>query len=178
MAILKKVLLGLVALVVLLIVIGFLLPRTFKVVRSVEIAAPMEKVYPLVYDPKAWARWGVWSRRDPGMTMTYTGTPAGVGAKWSWKSKAEGDGTMEFTAAEFNKLVGYTITFPDMDMQGTGKLEFAQVGASVRVTWTGEGDVGANPISHYFAAFMDRMLGPDFEGGLNNLKALAEQKVS
>ncbi|MBL0121908.1 MAG: hypothetical protein IPP88_03990 [Betaproteobacteria bacterium] len=48
--------------------------------RSIDINAPMETVYPLVYDPKAWARWSVWSRRDPAMKFTYTGAPAGVGA--------------------------------------------------------------------------------------------------
>jgi hypothetical protein len=35
--------------------------------------------------------------------------------------------------------------------------------------------MGANPLMHYMAASMDRMVGPDFEAGLANLKLLAEK---
>jgi len=35
--------------------------------------------------------------------------------------------------------------------------------------------VGGNPLKHYLAMMMDRMVGPDFEAGLANLKALAEK---
>ena len=43
------------------------------------------------------------------------------------------------------------------------------------MTWTNQGDVGTNPINRYFAQAMDRLVGPDFETGLKNLKALAER---
>ena len=90
-------------------------------------------------------------------------------------SKSEGSGAMEFTGAEFNKSVGYKINFADFDGAFNGRLEFAQVDKAVRVTWITEGDVGSNPLMRYFALVMDRMLGPDFEGGLKNLKELAER---
>ena len=141
---------------------------------QIVINAPMEAVYPLVYDPKAWARWGVWYRRDPAMKMTYSGAPAGVGAKWTWQSTTEGNGRMEFTAADFNKRVAYKIAFDDFDGAFTGRLDFVPAGKGVRVNWIAEGDVGANPLMRYFALVMDRMLGPDFEAGLANLKQLAE----
>ena len=48
-------------------------------------------------------------------------------------------------------------------------------GNATRVTWTNNGDVGGNPVKHYLAVMMDRMVGPDFEAGLANLKALAEK---
>ena len=48
-------------------------------------------------------------------------------------------------------------------------------GQGTRVTWTNQGDVGTNPINRYFAQAMDRLVGPDFETGLKNLKALAER---
>jgi hypothetical protein len=53
------------------------------------------------------------------------------------------------------------------------KLEPA--GQGTRVTWTNEGDVGSSPINRYFAQAMDRLVGPDFEAGLKNLKAIAER---
>ena len=60
-------------------------------------------------------------------------------------------------------------------MRSTGALTLIPSGKGTEVTWTTAGNVGANPINHYFAALMDRMVGPDFEGGLANLKALAEK---
>ena len=83
MKILKTVLIAIAGLAALLLLIGFLLPGKYQVTRSIDVNAPMIKVYPLVYDPKAWARWGVWNQRDPAMKMTYSGAPAGVGAKWA-----------------------------------------------------------------------------------------------
>jgi len=172
---LKYVLPGLGGVLVLLGLIGLVLPSAYKVERSILIKAPIEVVYPLVYDPKAWARWGVWNRRDPGMVLSYSGPPVGPGAKWSWQSKSEGSGTMECTGAEFNKSVSYRITFADFDGTFNGRLEFAREESGVRVSWIAEGDVGSNPARRYFALAMDRMLGPDFEGGLKNLKELAER---
>ena len=43
------------------------------------------------------------------------------------------------------------------------------------MTWTNAGDVGTNPLKHYLAAAMDHLVGPDFQSGLENLKALAEK---
>jgi hypothetical protein len=175
MRVLKRILLGLLGLGVLLALISFLLPSSYQVKRAIEINAPMEAVYPLVYDPKAWTRWSVWSRRDPGMQVTYSGAPAGAGAKWSWRSATEGGGSMEFTGADFNERVTYRVTFRDFDGVLSGRFEFAPAGKGVRVTWIAEGDVGANPLMRYFAIAMDRIQGPDFDGGLANLKQLAEK---
>jgi hypothetical protein len=76
MRILKRVAGLVVVLVVLLLVIGFFLPGTFTVVRSAEIAAPPDKVYALVADPRGWKQWSAWNRRDPTMQIDYSGPPA------------------------------------------------------------------------------------------------------
>ncbi len=81
---------------------------------------------------------------------------------------------MEFTTAVANERVDYALTFPDMGMRSSGQLRLEAAGAGTRVTWTNEGDMGANPVNRYFGLFMDRLVGPDFEGGLKNLKVLVE----
>jgi hypothetical protein len=42
------------------------------------------------------------------------------------------------------------------------------------VIWVMQGDMGSNPMYGWFALFADRMVGPDFETGLANLKVLVE----
>ncbi len=175
MKVIKVIMLGVLGLFALFGLFSFTLSSSYKVERSIEINAPMETVYPLVYDPKAWARWSVWSRRDPAAKLTYAGAPAGVGAKWSWQSKTEGSGSMEFTGAEFNKNVAYRVSFAAFDAVMSGRLEFSPTVKGVRVTWIATGDVGANPLMRYFAVAMEGIQGPDFDGGLTNLKQLAEK---
>ena len=45
---------ALVAIVVLLLAIGLILPSTFNVQRSVDVSAARERIYPLIADPRAW----------------------------------------------------------------------------------------------------------------------------
>lgn len=173
---LKRILIGVVAVAALLLVIGLLLPSGFKVQRSVAIAAPPAAVYAYIVDPRQWKAWSVWNQRDPAMVVQYSGAPSGAGAKWSWQSQSEGNGAMEFTAAVPGERVDYALSFPEFGMTSHGVLRLTPHSTGTLVTWTNEGDVGSSPINRYFGLVMDRLVGPDFEAGLKNLKALAERK--
>lgn len=155
---------------------AMVMPSAYEVERSAVINAPASKVYPLIAEPKSWPKWTVWNKRDPYMKMTFAGPPSGKGAKWSWESKTEGSGNMEFIAAEPDKSIGYALAFPEMGMSSKGRLALAPEGAGTRVRWTNEGDVGKNPLMRWFVPFLDGMMGPDFEGGLAGLKTLAEKQ--
>lgn len=154
---------------------GFFLPTGFAIERSTLIAAPADRVFNLVVDPREWKRWTVWNRRDPDMEISYGGPPFGQGARWSWKSESEGNGSMTFTRVVPNERLGYELSFPDFGMKSEGEILLAPAGNATRVTWTNRGDVGTNPLKRYLAVAMDRMVGPDFEAGLANLKQLAER---
>ena len=151
-----------------------LMPSSYRVERVASINAPPAKIYALVADPKAWKRWSIWDVREPDMKVVYSGAPAGQGAKWAWDSK-EGKGSMEFTAAVPDQSLTYRLTFVDMNMVSTGAFTLAPAGNATRISWTNEGDVGKNPMMRWFVPFLDKMMGPDFEAGLANLKALAEK---
>jgi uncharacterized protein YndB with AHSA1/START domain len=172
---LMRTVLALAGLAVLLLGVGLLLPSGFKVQRSVLVNAPASKIYPLVEDPRQWKQWAVWNQRDPAMQMQYSGPQSGVGARWSWQSRTEGNGAMEFTAAVPNRHVDYALSFPDYGMTSRGQLRLTPEGEGTRVTWTNEGNMGGSPVNRYFGLMMDRMVGPDFEAGLVNLKAMAER---
>ena len=106
---------GAVALV--LVLVGLVLPSGFAVERSIVIDAPARTIYDYVVEPKQWTRWSVWTKRDPDMRITYSGPPFGIGAKWSWVSKSEGTGSMQFTKVEPDKRVEYSLFFPDFGMR-------------------------------------------------------------
>ena len=154
---------------------GLFVPSSFKVERSTQINAPADRIYDYVVEPRKWKDWSVWSRRDPQMRIVYSGPPFGMGARWSWESKEEGSGSMEFTRVDPNRRVEYALSFPAFNMRSTGAITMEPSGNGTRVTWTNGGDVGGNPLKHYLAAAMDHMVGPDFEQGLANLKTVAEK---
>lgn len=175
MKIVKALLVLILVLAAVLVLGGFLLSPKFSVARSVSIAAPPDKVYALVVDPRRWKEWTVWNQRDPQMQMTYGGPPSGAGASWSWQSKTEGDGRMTFTAAAAPTRVDYELFFPDFGTTSTGDVSLAPEGAGTRVTWRINGDMGSNPLMRWFALGADAMIGKDFADGLAGLKTLAEK---
>ena len=154
--------------------VGFVLPSGFKVERSIEIDAPADKVYGLIADPRAWKQWAIWNQRDPAMQVVYDGAPSGKGARWTWQSKSEGSGSMEFNEAIANAGVTYRLSFQDFGMESKGQIGISPKATGVRVTWTNEGEMGINPLKRWFGVFMDQLVGPDFDAGLANLKRLAE----
>ncbi len=173
MRIALKIVMYLIGLIVLLLLAGFLLPSAYSAQRSTTINAPAEKIFPFLNNVKEWKRWTVWNQRDPNMQLTYSGPEAGAGAKWAWKSKTEGNGMMEFTAAEPNKQLTYAFQMEGMS-PSPGVLKLEPAGNGTKVIWSMSGDAGMNPLNRWFGFFMDRLVGPDFEAGLANLKKLAE----
>ena len=159
MKILKRLLLGIVLLVVALVAISYVLPSKCKVSRSITINAPAEKIYPLIATTAQWKNWTVWNQRDPNMKIDYAGPASGIGAKWSWVSQSEGSGEMEFTAAEPNKRLDYRLVFKDFNTTSTGTLQLEPDGTATKVTWSFAGEAGSNPMMRYMGLMMDGMIG-------------------
>jgi hypothetical protein len=157
------------------VLIGFVLPGHYRVERSIVIQARPAAVFPLVGDLKAWRRWGVWFSRDPAMQIEYSPATTEVGAWSQWKSKSQGDGKMTISAVHPDDDFEYTMLFADIGMVSHGTMALTPVaGGSTRVTMGMEGDLGHNPLYRWFGVFMDKLVGPDFEAGLANLKRVAE----
>ena len=172
---LKILLIAVVVLLALLVGSGLLLSPKFSLSRTVTVNAPPEKIYALIADPRGWKAWSAWNQRDPAMAIEYSGSASGPGAVWAWKSKSQGDGKMTFTTAEAPKRLGYELFFPDFGTTSTGDFRLDPNGGGTQVTWAMNGDMGANPVYRWMGLFMDKMVGPDFDAGLANLKVLAEK---
>jgi uncharacterized protein YndB with AHSA1/START domain len=160
---------------VILLGIGFVLPGHYRVERTTLVAAKPAAVYPLVSDLKAWKRWGVWFERDPAMQISYSPFTSEVGAWSQWKSKSQGDGKMTISAVRPPEYFEYRMEFTDMGMVSTGTMGLTPVGGSTRVSMTMEGDLGRSPVNRWFGLFMGKLVGPDFDEGLANLKRIAEE---
>jgi len=166
---------ALVALWVVLVLVGFFLPGHYRVERSIMVNAKPSAIFPLVADLKAWRLWGVWFARDPAMKIEYSPATTEVGAWSEWKSKSQGDGRMTISAVHPTDDFEYRMEFLDMGMVSHGTMALAPgPGGSTTVTMAMDGDLSRNPLYRWFGAFMDKLVGPDFEEGLANLKRLSE----
>jgi uncharacterized protein YndB with AHSA1/START domain len=169
-----KLLLGVVAGLAVLVFGGaMLIDPGYAVTRSVLVNAPPERIYPLVESPKGWASWGVWYRRDPQMQVTKSGPEQGVGAAWSWTSESQGNGAMRLTEVQPGERVAYELAIEGFD-PSQGDVTLRPEAGATRVTWHMHGRV-STLFARWFALFMERLVAPDFDAGLANLKALAEQ---
>lgn len=173
-----KLLNALLALVAALLLIVFgggqFLAADYRVERSTRVQAPPAKVYALIDSSKGWASWGVWYRRDPQMKVSESGSAQGVGAVWTWTSESQGNGRMKLTGAKPERKIAYELAIDDFD-PSQGEIELTPEAGGTHVRWTMHGRM-SNTIGRWFALFMDRLVGPDFETGLANLKQLAEKQ--
>ena len=59
--------------IIILVGIGFLLNPAYKVQKTVEIKAPADSIFPLIFDLKKWPEWTVWNKEnDPTLEINYT----------------------------------------------------------------------------------------------------------
>lgn len=166
---------GLAGTLALLWAVAYLLPGAYEVRRQVSIRAPADVVFQYVGDLRAWPSWTVWTARDPAMRHEFTGDTRAVGGAWTWNSETEGAGRLTLAELTRPERLGYRLAFEGVGMESRGSIVVHRAGEGlVVVTWTNAGDLGWNPVYRYLGLFLDGMLGPDFEAGLQKLKALAE----
>lgn len=164
---------GIGVLVLLVVIVGFCLPRKFHVERNLAIDAPPEAIYPVVARLREWPTWTAWTlERYPDMKIAFSGPEEGVGAKQTWEGKSSGKGSIEITTADPREGIAYDFSFDGNP--STGGIKFLPGPDSTLVSWCSDGDLGLNPIGRYFGLLMDGMMGPDFEKGLSNLKKKVE----
>jgi effector-binding domain-containing protein len=170
---LKRILVAIVAVLLLAVIVGLLLPRQVRVERSVSINRPASLVYAVVNSFQLFPKWSPWQDLDPNMHQSTEGPREGVGAKLVWSGNDKvGTGTQLITGSNPDHSVMSDLDFGGSTAKSTVTL--TAEGSATRATWTVDMDMGANPIAHYIGLTMDNMLGKDFAGGLAKLKTLVE----
>lgn len=147
---LKKVLIGLMAVVAIVLSIAVRQGPVFTVERHIDIRATPAKIFPLVSDLQQWRLW------SPGRDLD----PARV----------------RITGASAPASLAFTMTFAKpLATTSQAALTLAQQGAVTRVTWRVKGPLGFR--TRLVTAFIsiDLLLGSELERGLAGLKATAEK---
>src|ERR1700722_10646947 len=101
---------------------------------------------------------------------------SGMGAIYSWSGSGKvGAGMMTLLKSEPYQLIDIQLDFLK-PMKNTNLTEFTFVpeGNGTRVTWTMSGRKNLMAKAFHMVVNMDKLIGPDFEKGLAQLKTQAE----
>ena len=178
---LKKILIGLGAIVVGIIVTALLKSPDYRVERSLVIAAPAEKLFPYFDNHKKFNEWNPWAKMDPEAKNTYSGPEAGLGAVANWDGKMVGKGSATITESKPNERVVERMDWME-PMQGVSTVEFTFQPAGegkTKVTWAMYGKnegLLAKVMSLVFKC--ETMCGPEFEKGLADVAKLVTAPVA
>lgn len=150
--------------------------NTYTVERKATIKAPAESVYEQVVNFHNWDAWSPWADLDPDMRQNYSGPDAGVGAGYAWSgNRKAGQGRMKITEADKPTKVAIALDFvKPFKSSNTTTFSLAPQGDATEVTWTMVGPMTL--MSRVMGVFMnmDKLIGKDFEKGLDRLKAVCE----
>ena len=164
----------LVTIVLLFFVVGFFLPKSYTMSRSIVINAPDSVVYTNVADFNNFLKWNPWYKMEPTAKITITGTPSQAGHLYVWNGKKMGLGQMQVLEVKPYKLIDEELKFiKPMEAVSNVKFAFDAVPGGTKVEWTMSGE-NKTIADKWFGAMMDIMMGKDFENGLQDLKTLSE----
>lgn len=171
----------LIALAVLLAVFtgaGLVIGDRYRVERSVVIDADPGAIHLILGDLRRWDEWTPWAEEDTTVVSVVGERASGVGASQSWTANS-GDGHLVFTATSPVRGVEFDVFFGKDPAAHRSALHYDSAGPATRVTWSMEGEMNMPVVGPWFALLSDRMMGPMFERGLENLRrAVADGRRS
>ena len=150
---------------------------TYTVERSRTIQATPDQLRPLLSNFRNWRLWSPWEGVDDNLHRAYSGPHAGVGAHYAWSgNRKAGSGSMEITSLDERRVVIALEFLKPFKSKNTTTFELEPLGdEATKVTWH---MLGPRPlIMKLMGPLMnlDKMVGGDFEKGLDQLDDAVRQ---
>lgn len=166
---------SLLILVVLFIGFGFMQDQQVSVSRTVLVQAPMEEVFDQFNDLEKRLVWSPFEAQDTTMITTMGNVTKGINASYSWTSEEQNPGKIKYVQVIGNQLIESELYFgEETNKPSQGLMIFKQADDGVKVTWEVHMDMGNNPFMRILGRYIDNMMGPTFESGLESMKTIAE----
>jgi hypothetical protein len=168
-----------IALVAVLAIAGVLVaaamrPDSFRVVRTLSVQAPPEKLQPLIADLHQFNTWNPFNR-DPKVKGEYRGPATGPGSAYHFEGGKSGAGSLRIVDTAPRQVRMELHMLQPLEARNAIEFTLQPRDGATDVTWSMQ---GAMPyVSRLIGLFvdMDRMIGAEFENGLAALKLRAER---
>jgi effector-binding domain-containing protein/uncharacterized protein YndB with AHSA1/START domain len=174
---LKTILIILASLALLLVILGYTAPDRTEIRRTVQIGAPPEVIYRHISTLRAQHEWGPWKDMDRDQKVEFTGEDGAAGAVQTWSGDTVGSGSMRLVELVQNRKVSSELVFNEpWNAEFQVEMLLAPEADGTAMSWTMSRE--NNGLARVMAMFtdMDKMIGPDLDRGLENLKAIAERE--
>lgn len=153
-------------------------PNNYEVTRSRTINVAPPVVYNNVIDFKNWEDWSSWKEKDPTTTFSYSDQTAEIGGSFSWVDK-NGTGKMKVLSATPNVSIEQEMQFDDFEPSKVNWTFEPSENNSTKVVWKMASDKVPFMLKAYaaFSGGFDKMIGPDFERGLEKLDSIVVEST-
>ena len=179
MKILKIIGLSIAGVIALALIVALFVSSKYQIEREVTINKPKQQVFGYVKYLKNQNEFSVWAKIDPGMKTEFRGEDGTEGFVSAWDSQnpKAGKGEQKIVKISGEDRIDYEIHFiKPMESTDYAYMTFGAVNDSTtKVNWVFHGQM-SYPMN-LMCLFMDfeKMLGPDLQNGLNNLKGILER---
>jgi hypothetical protein len=164
---------------ILIFLVSLLFPPDAVVDRSGVIEAPVAIVYGEISELKTWTAWNPWTKMQAGHSLRFSEPSHGAGAWYSWESspQQEASGKLTILRSDPAKGVYYNMHFSNMKPVTSGlEIRPTKDGKGTVVHWYLKTRLGWLPWWKFRGFMADRLMGPQVEQGLTELKARCERK--
>ena len=176
---LKIIGLILLGIIVLLLIAGLLINGNYAVEREVTINKPKQEVFDYVKFLKNQNKFSVWAKIDPAMKTEFRGEDGTVGFVSAWDSENPdaGKGEQKIVKIDNGNRIDYEIHFiKPFESTDFAYMTFESPSESAtKVKWGFHGTMKYPMNLMLLFTNMEKMLAPDLQNGLNNLKTLLEK---
>ena len=172
----KKVFYAIFALIAIILIAAFIMPKDYAVEKEIVINKPKPEVFNFLKLLENQEKWSVWAKLDPAMKKEYKGNPGTVGSIYRWEGNDKvGVGEQEIKKITEGERIDTELRFIK-PIESTTDAYLITEGDSAQtlVKW---GFKGSMPIPmNIMIPFLgiEKSVGQDFENGLKNLKTLLE----
>jgi uncharacterized protein YndB with AHSA1/START domain len=168
-----------VAIIIIVFLLALLVKKEYEVIRSININRPVNEVFSYIKFLKNQDNFSKWATMDPDMKKEYKGTDGTVGFVSAWESdnKKVGHGEQSIKKIEDDRLIEFDLHFiKPFDAWANAWMKTSPVNpGETKVEW-GMNSAMKYPMNLMLLVMnMDKMIGDDFEVGLQRLKEIVEQ---
>jgi hypothetical protein len=180
MKILKKIALVVFSIILLALIVAAFVKKDYAVEREVTINKPKQEVFDYVKLLKNQDNFSVWAKADPAMKKDYRGVDGTVGFVSAWDSNVGdvGKGEQEIKKIAEGERLDFELRFIKPFEATDNAYMTTEMAAEnqTKVKWGFNGSMKYPMNLMLLFCDMDKMLGPDLEMGLSNLKSTLEKR--
>jgi len=166
-----------IGLIILLLIIAALMPKSYNVEKTIVIHRPVQDVMDRVGNLRYYSEWNPWQQSDPTAKNNITGDPKTPGHRYAWEGKKVGMGSLTLRNLD-NKHIHFDLEFlKPWKSKAKDNWLFEPWGSNdTKVTWQNSGGFPW-PIASLMGPVITKNLHHQFQLGLNNLKKMCEERV-